>query len=155
MEKKNIGVMGKVEGGGWSGEPHQHRLCLPASWCALSSSPDCTIVFATFMLNDQLMGAHDSELLDMDLHRLDATDDQYLWHKVDTIGDRAIFVADNCVVMSPAPPKQGIRPDCVYLLYQRCRDGVRLYTIRLDDRTTLRSPLRCARLHDPAKALCN
>lgn len=120
--------------------PHIERRGIPEPSC-IHSMANAMLVESqgeVFLLRHYGYGARDSELLDIDLHRLvHATDDggDYVWRKVDTIGDRAIFVADNCVVMSDAT-KAGIRPDCVYLLHQRCRHGVRLYTIRLDDRTT-------------------
>uniref|UniRef100_A0A0D3GV83 DUF295 domain-containing protein n=1 Tax=Oryza barthii TaxID=65489 RepID=A0A0D3GV83_9ORYZ len=120
--------------------PHIERRGIPEPSC-IHSMANAMLVESqgeVFLLRHYGYGARDSELLDIDLHRLvHATDDggDYVWRKVDTIGDRAIFVADDCVVMSDAT-KAGIRPDCVYLLHQRCRHGVRLYTIRLDDRTT-------------------
>ncbi|KAL6657318.1 hypothetical protein ACP70R_005098 [Stipagrostis hirtigluma subsp. patula] len=86
-----------------------------------------------FLLQLYIHGFYESDLIDMDIHRLDASLDA--WNKVEDIGDRAIFVARNCVVLSPAS-RAGIRPGCVHYLHTSCRDGVRLYTIRLDDRTT-------------------
>ncbi|KAL6657230.1 hypothetical protein ACP70R_005010 [Stipagrostis hirtigluma subsp. patula] len=85
-----------------------------------------------FLLQFYIHGFHESDLIDMDIHRLDTSLD--VWNKVEDIGDRAIFVAENCVVLSPAT-RAGIRPGCVHYLHKYCRDGIRLYTIRLDDRT--------------------
>ncbi|OEL33205.1 hypothetical protein BAE44_0005776, partial [Dichanthelium oligosanthes] len=75
-------------------------------------------------------GFYNLEVIDMDIHRLDTS--RYVWEKVESIGDRSIFVAGNCVVLSSAT---AIRPGCVYFLHRHCRDGIRLYTICLDDRT--------------------
>ncbi|CAO2046890.1 unnamed protein product [Urochloa humidicola] len=74
----------------------------------------------------------------MDIHLLDTS--AYVWNKVESIGDRTIFVGDNCVVL-PSASGAGIRPGYIHLLHKHCRDGVRLYTIRLHDRT-----MRCTLL---------
>jgi hypothetical protein len=77
---------------------------------------------------------YNSEVIDMDIHRLDTTSGVYAWNKVAGIGDRTIFVGDNCVALSSATRAE-LRPGCVHLLYKLCCDGIRLYTIQLDDRT--------------------
>nr|CAB3450601.1 unnamed protein product [Digitaria exilis] len=85
------------------------------------------------LLQFYIHGFHNSEVVDMDIHRLDTS--AYIWNKVESIGDRTIFVSDNnCVVLSSAS-RAGVRPGNVYLLHKHCRQGVRLYTIRLHDRT--------------------
>uniref|UniRef100_K3XSE3 KIB1-4 beta-propeller domain-containing protein n=1 Tax=Setaria italica TaxID=4555 RepID=K3XSE3_SETIT len=61
--------------------------------------------------------------------------DTYVWEKVESIGDRTIFViSSDCVVLSSAS-RAGIQPGRIHLLHGDCYDGIRLYTIRLDDRT--------------------
>ncbi|CAL4967880.1 unnamed protein product [Urochloa decumbens] len=76
---------------------------------------------------------HSSEVVDVDIHLLDTS--AYVWNKVESIGDRTIFVAgDNCVVL-PSASRAGIQPGYIHVLHKLCRDGVRLYTIRLHDRT--------------------
>ncbi|TVU37134.1 hypothetical protein EJB05_10431, partial [Eragrostis curvula] len=85
-----------------------------------------------FHLQFYTHGLYNSEVIDMDIHRLDTS--EYVWNKVESIGDRAIFIGGNCVVLSSAS-RAGIQPGYVYLLYDGCLDGIILYTIRLDDRT--------------------
>ncbi|KAL6657319.1 hypothetical protein ACP70R_005099 [Stipagrostis hirtigluma subsp. patula] len=85
-----------------------------------------------FLLQFYLYGMHSSEVIGVDIHRLDTS--RCVWSKVESIGDRAIFVGGNCAVLSPAS-RAGIRPGCVHLLHESCPDGIRLYTIQLDDWT--------------------
>lgn len=87
-----------------------------------------------FLLQFYFHGTYNSEVVDMDIHRLDTS--AYVWNKVESIGDRTIFAGNNCVVLSGAS-RAGIQPGYVHLLHRhcRCRHGVRLYTIRLHDRT--------------------
>ncbi|TVU43599.1 hypothetical protein EJB05_10082, partial [Eragrostis curvula] len=85
-----------------------------------------------FLVQFYTHGIYNSEVIDMDIHCLDTS--EYVWNKVESIGDRTIFAGNNCVVLSSAS-RLGIRPGCVHLLHKGCPDGIRLYTIRLDDRT--------------------
>ncbi|CAN6244896.1 unnamed protein product [Urochloa humidicola] len=86
-----------------------------------------------FLLQFYIHGIYSSEVVDMDIHLLDTA--AYVWNKVESIGDRTFFVGDdNCVVLSYAS-RAGIRPGYIHLLHRHCRDGVRLYSIRLCDRT--------------------
>ncbi|TVU27869.1 hypothetical protein EJB05_19370, partial [Eragrostis curvula] len=85
-----------------------------------------------FLLQFYTHGFRNSEVVDMDIHRLDTS--VYAWKKVESIGDRTFFVGDdNCVALSSASRAE-LRPDSVHLLHKDCRDGIRLYTIQLDDR---------------------
>ncbi|TVU37143.1 hypothetical protein EJB05_10443, partial [Eragrostis curvula] len=86
-----------------------------------------------FLLQFYTHGIYNSEVIDMDIHCLDTS--EYVWNKVESIGDRTVFVGDdNCVVLSHAS-RAGVRPGCVHLLHKRCHHGIRLYTIHLNDRT--------------------
>ncbi|RLN24528.1 hypothetical protein C2845_PM07G22670 [Panicum miliaceum] len=86
-----------------------------------------------FFLQFYTHGFYNLEVIDMDIHWLDTSG--YVWEKVESIGDRAIFAStSNCVVLASAS-RAGIQPGCVDLLHEDCRDGIRLYTIRLDDGT--------------------
>ncbi|CAL4947485.1 unnamed protein product [Urochloa decumbens] len=86
-----------------------------------------------FLVQFYTHGFYNSEVVDIDIHRLDTSG--YVWEKVESIGDRTIFVSSsNCVVLSSAS-RAGIQPGCVHLLHEDCSDGIRLYTIRLHDRT--------------------
>ncbi|CAL4887028.1 unnamed protein product [Urochloa decumbens] len=85
-----------------------------------------------FLLQFYIHGIYSSEVVDMDIHRLDTS--AYVWNKVESIGDRTIFAGDdNCVVL-PSASRAGIRPGYIHLLHKHCRAGVRLYSIRLSDR---------------------
>nr|CAB3458295.1 unnamed protein product [Digitaria exilis] len=57
-------------------------------------------------------GLYNSEVIDVDIHRLDTSSSgDRVWRKAESIGDRAIFVAGNCVALSSAT-RVGIRPGC-------------------------------------------
>ncbi|KAL6896651.1 hypothetical protein ACP4OV_007223 [Aristida adscensionis] len=46
-----------------------------------------------FLLQLYFHGFHESDLIDINIHRLDTS--EYVWNKVESIGDRTIFVGDN------------------------------------------------------------
>ncbi|RLN12988.1 F-box protein family-like [Panicum miliaceum] len=71
-------------------------------------------------------------LRDVDIHRFDASTRSF--ELVESVGDRTVFSAMDSVAVSPAS-EAGTEPDCVHLLYPSRADGLRLYTIRLRDRT--------------------
>ncbi|KAL6638244.1 hypothetical protein ACP70R_025816 [Stipagrostis hirtigluma subsp. patula] len=66
----------------------------------------------------------------IDVHRLDTS--KYVWRRVENIGGATFFLGANCVAVSSSAA--GTQADCIYLLLWGC-DGVRLYSVRLDDRT--------------------
>ncbi|CAL4974114.1 unnamed protein product [Urochloa decumbens] len=115
------------------GIPHPSKMRCGQNTYLVESDGD------VFLLQFYTHGFYNSEVIDMDIHRLDTSG--YVWEKVESIGDRTIFVSsNNCVALSSAS-RAGIQPGCVHLLHEHCFDGTRLYTIWLDDRT-----MRCSLL---------
>ncbi|RLM98302.1 hypothetical protein C2845_PM06G19470 [Panicum miliaceum] len=77
-------------------------------------------------IKHQALGVDDIEVYQMDTSR-------YIWRRVDSIGGATFFLgAKNCVAMSSQVG--GTLADCIYLLLWSY-DGIRLYSIRLDDWT--------------------
>ncbi|KAL6606649.1 hypothetical protein ACP70R_042302 [Stipagrostis hirtigluma subsp. patula] len=85
-----------------------------------------------FLLRLNWYGYRSYGLRDVDVHRFDTT--KLSLELVESIGDRTIFVAMDCVAVSPATAA-GTEPDCVYLMYPFPGEGLRLYTIRLREKT--------------------
>ncbi|OEL19060.1 hypothetical protein BAE44_0019924 [Dichanthelium oligosanthes] len=67
---------------------------------------------------------------DIDVYKMDAS--RYVWRRVNSIGGATFFLGANRVAVSSQAG--GIHADCIYLLLW-CYDGIRLYSIRLDDWT--------------------
>lgn len=44
-----------------------------------------------FLVQFYTHGIYNSEVIDVDIHRLDISDDDHVWKKVESIGDRAFF----------------------------------------------------------------
>ncbi|CAL4926455.1 unnamed protein product [Urochloa decumbens] len=66
----------------------------------------------------------------IDIHRMDTSN--YVWRRVENIGGATFFLGRNCVAVSSLAA--GTKANCIYLLLWSC-DGMRLYSIRLDDWT--------------------
>ncbi|CAN6252109.1 unnamed protein product [Urochloa humidicola] len=109
----------------WRGIPHPSKMRWRSEEMLVESDGDI------FLLQFYIHGIYSSEVVDMDIHLLDTS--AYVWEKVESIADRTFFVGDNCVGLASAS-RAGIRPGYIHLLHKHCRDGVRLYSIRLSDR---------------------
>jgi hypothetical protein len=67
---------------------------------------------------------------DIEVYRMDTS--RYVWRRVDSIGGATFFLGANCVATSCQVG--GTQADCIYLLLWSY-DGIRLYSVRLDDWT--------------------
>ncbi|KAL6606646.1 hypothetical protein ACP70R_042299 [Stipagrostis hirtigluma subsp. patula] len=85
-----------------------------------------------FLLRINMYGMNSLAFRDLDIHRFDPSDLSF--ELVESIGDRTIFASMDSVMVSPATAA-GTEPDVVYFLYPLVGDGLRLYTIRLRERT--------------------
>ncbi|KAF0909152.1 hypothetical protein E2562_031903 [Oryza meyeriana var. granulata] len=73
---------------------------------------------------------HSSGVVDVDVHRMNTS--EYVWERVEDIGDATFFLGSNSVGLSSTVA--GTQPNCIYFLLSCC-DGIRLYIIQLDART--------------------
>ncbi|RCV17396.1 hypothetical protein SETIT_3G216700v2 [Setaria italica] len=78
-----------------------------------------------FLHAHQALGVANIDVYQMDTLR-------YVWRRVDSIGGATFFLGANCVAVSSQAG--GTQADCIHLLLW-CYDGIRLYSIRMDDRT--------------------
>jgi hypothetical protein len=94
----------------------------------------------------------------IDVHRMDTTTARgYVWRRVESIGGATFFLGANCVAAVPSSSSAAAagttddqQANCVFLLLFCC-DGIRLYSVRLDDRTisfSLLLPTSCPDLED-------
>ena len=65
---------------------------------------------------------------DIEVYRMDTS--RYVWRRVGSIGGATFFLGANCVATSCQVG--GTQADCIYLLLWSY-DGIRLYSVRLDD----------------------
>ncbi|KAL6606647.1 hypothetical protein ACP70R_042300 [Stipagrostis hirtigluma subsp. patula] len=88
--------------------------------------------YEVFLLRINLCGMKSLGSRDLDIHRFDPSNLSF--ELVESIGNRTIFASMDSVMVSSATAA-GTEPDCVYFLYPLVSDGLRLYTIRLRERT--------------------
>ncbi|PUZ73545.1 hypothetical protein GQ55_2G482800 [Panicum hallii var. hallii] len=97
-------------------------------------------------------------ITNIDVHRMDTTTARgYVWRRVESIGGATFFLGANCVAAVPSSSSAAAagttddqQANCVFLLLFCC-DGIRLYSVRLDDRTisfSLLLPTSCPDLED-------
>lgn len=115
-----------VEKMGVAAEPNTYPLSQPNHSCWVESNGDIFLVRLYLHCYHSLVNG----VTNVDVHRMDTL--EYVWKKVESIGDATFFLGSNCVALPSTVA--GTQRDCIHCLRFSC-DGIRLYTIRLDART--------------------